>query len=898
MSLSRKRVNLSVAMLAAGMMAAHAGDITGTVIDKEMNEPLMGASIRIAGTRLGTTADINGKFRLRNLKKGTYTIEVSYVSFFPQKITLNVPAKGDVSVEVEMSPDDKQLNEVTVTARKNLELERALLAERQAATLSIENLGASEMSIKGLSNVQEGVKKLTGISIAEAGQLIVRGLGDRYSTTTLNGLPIASPNPDNKLIPLDIFPSSAVQNITVSKVYEAGAFADCSGAHVDISTKEGGTKDFLSLSFGTGGKVGTMFGDFYQMDRPNTMFTDITMDQTGLDIPYADFAGYSRTHDIFNTTFKVGKSSALPDLSGSFGLGRTFDVGKNKIDLLATFGLDTGAESLDDAYVRTFESTGNEMSRFDYDSFTKKQSMAGLLNLGYNFRRTDRIGISAFFARTASDNYMLRHGVDEEDHVLTGSHQTSHVYMLQNYQLAGHHVFGKWDVDWSGSYSITSSSEPDRRQVMFQQMSDGSWDLFRLNRQGSSRYFGSLDEDEWAADARAQYNFNDQDKLRFGFAMRDKSRDFTSTRFYYNLTGMPAATVTDFYRADEYLNFANVENGVLAIERNQQKRDGYTAGNRILAAFVEADYYPVDPLLINIGVRMESSRQWVNYFDDGARPFRRDLDTDEFFPALNLKYSINKQHSLRLSGSRTVTRPSFVEMAPFLYQESYGSAQVRGNAALENGYNYNVDLRYEWFHPTSSDMVAVTAYYKYLDNPIERTQTTAGGAMMHSFQNASKGLAAGVEVEMRKELVKDLRLGVNASYMYTDVKLPEGGVYTNSERPLQGASPYLVNADLTYSPKFGEESQLTMALLYNLQGRRIHAVGIQGIGDVEQQDLHTLDFNASMKFNGHWSAKVSVKNILDADVVFKQEIPQRNAEVEVERFNEGVGVSLGVTYTL
>ena len=339
-------MNLSVAMLAAGMMAAHAGDITGTVIDKEMNEPLMGASIRIAGTRLGTTADINGKFRLRNLKKGTYTIEVSYVSFFPQKITLNVPAKGDVSVEVEMSPDDKQLNEVTVTARKNLELERALLAERQAATLSIENLGASEMSIKGLSNVQEGVKKLTGISIAEAGQLIVRGLGDRYSTTTLNGLPIASPNPDNKLIPLDIFPSSAVQNITVSKVYEAGAFADYSGAHVDISTKEGGTKDFFSLSFGTGGKVGTMFGDFYQMDRPNTMFTDITMDQAGLDIPYADFAGYSRTHDIFNTTFKVGKSSALPDLSGSFGLGRTFDVGKDKIDLLATFGLDTGAESL------------------------------------------------------------------------------------------------------------------------------------------------------------------------------------------------------------------------------------------------------------------------------------------------------------------------------------------------------------------------------------------------------------------------------------------------------------------------------------------------------------------------------------------------------------------------
>lgn len=230
--------------MTAVVAVAQAGDIKGVVIDKEMNEPLMGASVRIAGTRIGTTADINGNFHLRGLKKGTYTLEVSYVSFFPQKLTLQVPAKGDVAVKVEMSADDKQLNEVTVTARKNLELERALLAERQNAVLSIENLGASEMSIKGISNVQEGVKKLTGISIAEAGQLIVRGLGDRYSSTTLNGLPIASPNPDNKLIPLDIFPSSAVQNITVSKVYEASAFADYSGAHVDISTKEGGTKDF------------------------------------------------------------------------------------------------------------------------------------------------------------------------------------------------------------------------------------------------------------------------------------------------------------------------------------------------------------------------------------------------------------------------------------------------------------------------------------------------------------------------------------------------------------------------------------------------------------------------------------------------------------------------------
>lgn len=135
------------------------------------------------------------------------------------------------------------------------------------------------MSLKGIGNVQEGVKQITGISIAESGQLIVRGLGDRYSSTTLNGLPIASPNPDNKLIPLDLFPSSTVQNITVSKVYDASAFADYSGAHIDISTKENVTDQFLNVSFNVGGRLNTLGRDFYQMDRDGTLFKTPSLDE-------------------------------------------------------------------------------------------------------------------------------------------------------------------------------------------------------------------------------------------------------------------------------------------------------------------------------------------------------------------------------------------------------------------------------------------------------------------------------------------------------------------------------------------------------------------------------------------------------------------------------------------
>ena len=272
MKLDLGKVFFFILLLVLSTMTAMAGNIKGTVLDKQTKEPLTGATIQITGTAQGVVADIDGNYTL-NVNDGTYTITVRYIGY--KDILLNsIKVKAETLLNFEMESDAQALGEVSVVAKKNLEGERALQMERQKATLAIENLGAKEMSIKGISNVEEGVKKITGISIASAGQLIVRGLGDRYSTTTLNGLPIASPNPDNKLIPLDIFPASTVQNITVSKVYDASAFADYSGAHIDISTKENVGSDFLSISFNAGGKFNTLGKDFYRMDSFSGSETD------------------------------------------------------------------------------------------------------------------------------------------------------------------------------------------------------------------------------------------------------------------------------------------------------------------------------------------------------------------------------------------------------------------------------------------------------------------------------------------------------------------------------------------------------------------------------------------------------------------------------------------------
>ena len=894
MKLDLGKVFFFILLLVLSTMTVMAGNIKGTVLDKQTKEPLTGATIQITGTAQGVVADIDGNYTL-NVNDGTYTITVRYIGY--KDILLNsIKVKAETLLNFEMESDAQALGEVSVVAKKNLEGERALQMERQKATLAIENLGAKEMSIKGISNVEEGVKKITGISIASAGQLIVRGLGDRYSTTTLNGLPIASPNPDNKLIPLDIFPASTVQNITVSKVYDASAFADYSGAHIDISTKENVGSDFLSISFNAGGKFNTLGKDFYRMDRDGSLFKTPSLDQKLIDMSLTDYEEYARHNRLFNTSFQVSRKTALPEFGGNIGFGKRFTLGGNEVSVLGSIGVSNDLQTMDNASIRTLEATGNTLNEFNYDSYSNELKIAALGNLGYSFRTSDHIGYTFFYARNAIDTYMRREGVDYEDHHLIGSNNVTHIYSLQNHQVNGKHYFGKqWDLNWSGSYSKTSSDEPDRRQVMFIR-EDDQIKLFKLNRQETMRYFGSLNEDEWVGDLTASYRFGDNNKLQAGFTYKDKNRDYMGTRFYYNLNKLNP-TITDIYDTDSFLNMENVENGSITIDRKKQPKDSYTAGNSIYAGYIATEYYPVAPLLVNLGVRYEISKQWVDYYTDGGKAERSELNKNDLFPSLNMKYQMNEKNSLRFAFSRTVTRPSFIEMAPFLYQESYGSAQIRGNADLQNGYNYNIDLRYELFEK-NGDILSITAYYKHLKAPIERVQTLSGGSAVHSFRNADNGMATGVEIEFRKEIVKDLRFGVNGSYMYTNVKLPEGGAYTNSQRALQGASPYLANADLTYSPAFSNDRQLSVALLYNLQGPRIHSVGISGLGDIKQQPVHTLNFTGSYRFNRRFAVKLQVNDLLNQDILFKQEVPTTGDKVEVERFRKGTGFEVGFSYDL
>jgi hypothetical protein len=883
-------------VLVPGVMQAQTV-VTGQVTDEKMNEPLPGVYVLVSGTAKGCVTDNEGVYNLP-LEEGTYTLEFRYISY---KTTVTDPVfingdPGKITMNIQMIPGEMSLDEVFVTARKNLETEKSLLSERRMSSTALENMGAREMNEKGISTVAEGVKKISGISLAETGQVYVRGLGDRYSTTTLNGLPIASPNPDNKLIPLELFPAGIIRNVTVSKVYSAASYADYSGAHIDICVKEHTGSDFFSVNAGIGGNVRSVFRNFAEREKKEGMFLAGNLSPEVKNMTANEFSSYVRNNDPFGTSFSVFEKVLFPGINAGMGLGKTWIAGRHKTGLLVSLNAGYTGNKEQDSYVSTVNAQGTVLNAFNYDSYSTNLDVAALMHLSYELGSVHYFSYSLLYARNAEDNYKEREGHDSEGIRLIGSNSVFHVYNLLNNQLLySWTASDRWSVNAAFSYGITGSYEPDRRQVMFRQ-DNGTLSLFKLNKQETMRYFGELKEQEAATHIYAVYKMGTKGSLKFGASYKNKARDYSSVRFYYNLNNLDPE-ITDIYNTDPYLNNENIADGTIVITKDAQPKSFYYAGQDVGGIYLEADMLPFTNLNVNLGLRYEPSRQWVRYWTDASIEKISLLQGHDIFPAMNVKYGFDKDHFLRLAISRTVTRPLFIEMAPFLYKESYGSAEIRGNESLVNGYNLNADLRYE-IYGKNNNLFSTTLYYKNLKTPIERVQESSGGSAVHSFRNAQEGMAAGVEVETRINLLPGLRIGCNASYMYTNVILPEGGgIYTDSHRALQGASPYLLNADLAYGWKVKKHDQITLTMLYNLQGPRIHAVGIYGMGNVMQKPLHTLDFVGIYNTGNRWNIKVSAGNILDSRIRFIQEVKTTGEFVTVESYKPGISFQIGFSYT-
>lgn len=903
---------------------AQTGTVTGIITDAQSQETLIGVTIRAEGANRGAATDVEGKFRITELTAGTHTLTVSYVGYKSLKVEdVKIESGKTTELSVALQADFGLLEEVVVTARVDRGSSLALINDRRLSSLVIQKVGAEELSLKGIGNVGEGLKKVVGVAMVGDKSLFVRGLGDRYNNATLNGLPIPSTNPDVKLIPLDIFPTSIVKNIEVLKSYNPVYYGDFSGGTIDIVTRDYPEKGFTKLSLSAGynsistGKafLGKKrgFSDLLGFSRNGRSMPELVANSGAYDSYYND-----NVDPGFKTPFAPHAYTAPVNTGISFSSGNRYLLNNNR-----TFGyLLTVSNSNEYAYQPGKSAWFNAQQDAIYDFTTEdyfyKTNTSALLSLYLKASPKTNMSVTGLFVNDSRDGVQDNYGENWDLGPIYGRRNT----LIQNTLATGqvsvnHRLTGIWTLSGSAGYTKTVGSIPDRAQIMVESRG-GEVPQYQFSPNGITdinRFFADLHDHDMATHINSHIKpggiFNE---INFGFDARYKKRKFDARQIDADVKSI--RTLFSLDELDDVLAPSRLGIGSANTWRykevpNEQNR--YRSEMQIYAPYISANFIWAEKWNLTAGLRFEKSVQSTDYKLDRdvvTAPYRNNtINGNDLLPSVTLKYAVTPNSSLILAGSKTISRPLFTEAAPFRYNESAGTAQRQGNQYLRNGSNYNVDLRYDIF-PNPGEIVSFSVFGKRLADPIELVRLN-GSEPMFSYVNSDRAVVAGIEVELNKNLgsllgataLRDFSVGLNGSYLYSRVefdvdKLDQKGVPfypTNFKRPLFGASPYLVNADLVYRANWSEKSATSFSLTYNVFGKRLFIAGAQGTGDIYEMPVNTLNFNINNTLSRNVELKLGFNNLLNPNIVYNQEFATNN--LEYMNIRKGVSVNATLSYS-
>ncbi len=930
-----KKIVTLVALFFVGiLLAQETGSVTGILLDKESNDqPLPFANVLIKGTTKGTTTDFDGLYVIDNLEPGTYTLEFSFVGYETLDKEVIIKAGEIITINASIGASAAALDEVIIKTTTKKESEAAILLEQKNAVTIQQKIGAQELAKKGVSDVATGLTKATGIS-RQSDKLYVRGLGDRYNNAYLNGLPIPSLNPKLKLIDLGIFPTDIVENLGIFKTYSASLYGDFAGASVNIDTKDRPGKGFLEVGFTSGANSNSVSNDFFLLN--GGQYDNWGLDDGSrrvpifLDIPNYNYVSTDIDYFPFDTSFNPQKRFNAPDGGMSITGGKTFTISdEKKLDVLFTGSFSQDHKTALDGTEASFNSQGGIITNFDNtDRYQYSTNTTALISLGYRWNTNSKILATTLFVNDTQDELREFVGIGQEavDTRIFARRGTYEQNTLFTQQLTGEHKFAeqKFVLDWGIAFNNAMGLIPDRRQLFFTELEDGSLllgDRTSPDLANNQRFYQELNEDDYSAKIDFDINFGiDEEeqfknKLTIGVAARRKERDFEANQLNYdanNLSNTPVA----FTNPDALLNETNFLNGDYIVLENLNPTRIYEADLTTYAGFANLQYALSSKLTFIGGIRAELFEQNVFYREQQDlenSPFRtQQIDETFILPSISLKYELNETSNLRFAASKTVTLPKFTEVAPFLDEDV--TEVTLGNPILKNSDNYNVDLKWEHFPEQSGELVAATVFGKYIENPIEQV-FVASAANQNTFVNSDNALILGVELEYKKNLGNlfkvaetvwnDLNFGINTTVMYTQVEIdPTITTFngsniapTNIERQLQGASPFLINTDLSYVKEF-DSHKITSGLDFNIFGDRVYSAGGNGVGDIFEKGFGLLNFNFKDEIGEHIVLNFKARNLLNPSIERYQDQEDINQELTTYQFDNGINFSLGVTFKL
>ena len=913
--------------LAGQTTLAQSGILRGSIIDDETGEPLIGASIGIAELSIGSGTDLDGKFSINNIKPGIYTVQASYVSYTSQVIEGVEIKDGEVAIiNIRLRGETLGLQEIVVSAQAIRNNENALLTIQKKSSLVLDAIASDQFSRLGDADAAAAMQRVTGVSVQGGKYVYVRGLGDRYSKTTLNGAEIPGLDPNKNTVQMDLFPTNLIDNIVVYKTFSPELPASFAGGLVNVSTKE--FPETFTMQFSASGGFNTnaslnnnfLYHDLGKghalgfKDNSRTLPQEL---QDGVPAFGSVFNNPTLAAELDRDTRSIRTTMAPSANQAPINHSASFSIGNQVKFLGKDLGFVGGV-----TYSRNFEYYNNgKTGRFLLPGTVTEESLAplylfndemgrdnvlwgGLFNTTLKINDRNKIGLNLMRNQSAEGSTRYQEGSfpfnagGEDDSRIIQARSMQYVErILNSAQLKGSHSIGNngINMDWISSATLSTQEEPDLRffnnlaEVLME--GDTAYDALSNNVKRPSRFFRSMEERNFDNKVNFEIPFDmagrKGSKIKFGASYTYKERDFDERVFEY-ING-PSTTFynndIDAYFSDSNigkLGDANFDFGLYL--REQPSTGTYSASETIPAAYVMGDLMLNDKLRASIGARFEQTDIALEMGDQSLADTLRlaNLKRNDLLPALNITYSVNPNSNFRFGYGRTLARPTFRELARFATFDFLGDFLLLGNPNLERTTIDNIDLRWEVF-PSAGEIISVSAFYKNFQNPIERAinPLTNDLALEFNFRNVPTARVMGVEFEVRKSLefltpsLKDFKVGTNVTLINSRVDISEGELSlirlndpeAKSYRPLFGQAPYIINAYMNYENPFnGWSSNIS----FNVSGERMTVVSVGGTPNVFEQPRAMLDFNVKKNLDSRWSVKFAATNLLNAQYKFTQ----------------------------
>jgi hypothetical protein len=899
--------------------AQETGRIVGRVLDAGTGEGLSGVVVRLAGADHGVLSGVGGRYVLVSVPAGVIALHFESLGYAAKTITqIAVPADGTVEQDVTLEETAVALDAIEVSAAAERGSVARALDEQRTSAAIVNAVSAEQIRRSPDSDAAAAIQRVSGVTVQDGKYVHVRGLGERYTTTSLNGARIPSPEPERRIVPLDLFPSALLETITTSKTFTPDQPGDFTGAQVDIRTREfaAGARSSWSLGIGyndgvtgrsavaapTAGMEWLAFGGS-ERRLPAEVRAAGSFD------PPPSQAEMNRMVGAFRNAWSARQATAAPNVSAALSTGGAAAFGGHDVAYLATGTYARNQEIRADE-VRSLALAGPDGTTAEIDRYRGSTGRStvlwgGLLNLSTLLGERSRIALSSTYNRTADNEARVETGTSENHGELPLRVERLRFVerSVLSSRLAGQHEIGsRQRLDWALSASAVDRNEPDRSEIVYAIHNDPAtgerlppaW--FSASNEGAVRTFGALAENtlEASADYRIELgSAGSQHALKLGALVRLTDRDADNRALSISAGRLSAG---DRQRPPEEIfdgRFSSPGDDVFTVTPLGQG-GAYGARDRLGAAFAMVDVALSDRLRWIAGARIEHSAVEVTAEPTIGAPLVSDETYTDVLPALSVNVQLGHDQYLRFSATRTLSRPEYRELAGVQYREVLGGDNVLGNPDLRRALIGNADVRWEWY-PAAGEVLAVSAFAKRFSDPIERVYLATSGTRVITFLNAEGANTVGIELEARKRLgpfariLEPWTIFANATLMRSTIRIGEGQAsVTSEERTMVGQAPYVVNAGLTYASGSGATSA---TVLYNVIGRRIVSAAEAPLPDVYEQPRHVLDLAFRFPLTAALSARIDAKNLLDDPF----EVTQGAALREFYRAGRVFSVGLSLT---